>query len=112
MKVQESIEAKLSREFKPSVLRVLNESHMHSVPPNSETHFRVEMVSAKFDSMSRVARSRQVYSTLSEELQNGVHALSLKLFSPQEWEQAGGIAGEASPQCLGGSKSDAKASRR
>lgn len=105
MQVQKMIEEKLIREFQPTFLRVLNESHQHSVPKNSETHFRVELVSPLFESLNRIQRSRKVYALLAEELSSGVHALSLKLFSPKEWEASGGDAGEASPLCHGGSKS-------
>jgi BolA protein len=104
MKVQKSIEEKLLSGFKPTYLNVLNESHQHSVPPGSETHFRVELVTADFEHMNRVARSRKVYEVLATELREGVHALSLKLFSPAEWAAAGEQAGEASPACHGGSK--------
>lgn len=108
MKTQKSIETKLTDEFKPVFLRVLNESHQHSVPKNSETHFRVELVSAEFESQSRIQRSRRVYSVLDQEMKSGVHALSLKLFTPLEWEASGEHAGAASPLCHGGSKMDSK----
>ena len=48
MKVQKSIEEKLANGFDASLISVENESHMHSVPPNSETHFKVTLVSADF----------------------------------------------------------------
>lgn len=108
MKTQNAIETKLNKEFKPVFLRVLNESHQHSVPKNSETHFRVELVSPEFESQNRIQRSRRVYAVLSEEMSSGVHALSLKLFSPTEWQSAGENAGEASPLCHGGSKNTSK----
>ena len=49
MSIQSEIEAKLSSALSPLHLDVLNESHMHSVPPNSETHFKVTVVAAAFD---------------------------------------------------------------
>ncbi|GBG47168.1 hypothetical protein CBR_g86666, partial [Chara braunii] len=44
----------------------------------------VEAVSPIFQGMPPVARHRLVYSTLTEELQSGVHALSLVLKTPSE----------------------------
>ncbi len=49
MKVQKSIEEKLVAGFNASVISVENESHMHSVPPTSETHFKVTLVSADLE---------------------------------------------------------------
>ena len=105
MIVQQEIEQQLQRQFAPLVLEVANESHMHSVPPNSETHFRVVLVSATFDGNSRVARHQQVYAALAAQLEGPVHALALHTYSPGEWQQREQAA-PASPQCLGGSKAD------
>jgi BolA protein len=41
MLVQRQIETKLTTGIAVAHLEVINESHMHSVPPNSETHFKV-----------------------------------------------------------------------
>jgi BolA protein len=37
MTVQQSIETKIATTLSPSHLEVVNESHMHSVPPGSES---------------------------------------------------------------------------
>jgi len=103
MTVQQDIEQQLQARFSPVVLAVTNESHMHSVPPNSETHFRVVLVSASFEGRTRVARHQQVYAALSDQLQGPVHALALHTYAPGEWLQREQPA-PASPQCRGGSK--------
>ncbi len=105
MTVQQEIEQQLQGRFSPVFLEVANESNQHSVPPNSETHFRVVLVSAAFDGSSRVARHQQVYAALAPQLEGPVHALALHTYSPVEWQQRGGDA-PASPQCLGGSTAD------
>lgn len=105
MFVQQDIERILAGEFSPVHLEVANESHMHSVPPNSETHFRVVLVSASFDGRSRVARHQQVYATLAPQLAGPVHALALHTYSPGEWQARNGDA-PASPACRGGSKAE------
>jgi BolA protein len=38
----------LNHAFEPLHLEVINESNRHHVPPNSETHFKVVVVSDKF----------------------------------------------------------------
>ena len=41
MSVRGRIVSKLVDALKPAHLEVINESHQHSVPKNSETHFRL-----------------------------------------------------------------------
>jgi BolA protein len=105
MSVQTQIERKLHDAFAPERLEVANESHMHSVPPGSESHFRVVLVSQAFAGLRSVARHQRVYRELAAELAGGVHALALHTYTPDEWRQRGADA-PASPECLGGSKHD------
>ncbi|EIK45445.1 cell division protein BolA [Cellvibrio sp. BR] len=102
--VENRILTKLAAEFQPVHLEVINESHMHSVPPGSETHFKVVLAAAAFAGKRQVQRHQAIYACLAEELQNGVHALALHTFSPDEWLASAVVP--ASPQCLGGSKHD------
>ncbi len=101
MNVQTAIEAKLKEAFDPILLSVENESHQHSVPPNSETHFKVTLVSPAFAGKRSVQRHQLVYGTLAEELAGPVHALALHTYTESEW-QARGSAPD-SPDCLGAS---------
>ena len=103
MSVQTCIYDKVVGALAPIHLEVINESHQHSVPKNSETHFKVIAVTTAFEQMSRIQRHRQLNELLVKELQAGVHALSLQLFTPTEWESRGGQISK-SPPCLGGSK--------
>ena len=99
--VQASIEEKLADAFDPQHLQVENESSNHSVPPDSETHFKVVMVSASFSDQRLVARHQSVYGVLADELKSGVHALALHLYTESEWQDKAGGA-PMSPPCLGG----------
>ena len=82
------IERKLTDRFSPSRLAVVDDSHKHAGHSGwregGETHFRVEIVSAQFAGMNRVARQRLVYDALQEELAERVHALQLKTLTPDE----------------------------
>lgn len=102
--VENRILSILTAEFQPVHLEVINESHMHSVPPGSETHFKVVLAAPAFAGKRQVQRHQAIYACLADELQNGVHALALHTFSPEEW--LANAAVPASPQCLGGSKHD------
>lgn len=102
MIVQAAIEEKLQA-LSPVFLEVLNESHMHSVPANSETHFKVTMVSDVFVGARKVQRHQKLYVLLSDELAGPVHALAMHLYTPDEW-QTRQQQSPTSPDCLGGSK--------
>jgi BolA family transcriptional regulator, general stress-responsive regulator len=97
---QSVIENKLMSAFSPLHLDVQNESFMHSVPPGSETHFKVTLVADTFAGLRAVKRHQLVYQVLADELANGVHALAIHTYTPDEWQGAS----PASPKCLGGSK--------
>ncbi|WP_185236591.1 BolA family protein [Teredinibacter franksiae] len=99
------IESKLKQHFSPVHLELLNESHMHSVPANSETHFKVILVSNDFERLPPVKRHQAVYGVLQQELSSGVHALALHLYTPNQWLERQGAA-PMSPECAGSRKSN------
>ncbi|MFT5887625.1 MAG: BolA protein [Zhongshania sp.] len=101
--VQDTIHSKIQSALQPSHLEVTNESYMHSVPPNSETHFKLVIVAEAFSTQRKVARQQKVYQLLAEELAGPVHALAMHTYSPDEWQQRAAAA-PVSPDCLGGSK--------
>jgi BolA protein len=100
--IEKRIIAKLVQAFNPAYLDVLNESHLHSVPEDSETHFKVTLVADEFTDQRQVKRHQAIYACLAAELQSGVHALALHTFSVAEWQKNGVVP--PSPECMGGSK--------
>lgn len=103
MSVQQLIENKLQQGLAPAHLEVLNESHMHNVPPGSESHFKVTVVSEVFNGKMLIARHRQVNALLQEELAGTIHALALHTLTPDEYfDKAGQVP--QSPPCHGGGK--------
>jgi len=103
MLVQNQITAKLAEALGPNHLTVENESHKHSVPPNSETHFKVVVSSDQFEGKRSVQRHQLIYGLLQDDLANGVHALALHTYTPEEWAKI--ASAPDSPNCMGGSKS-------
>ena len=97
MSMAEQIENKLSRAFAPTRIAVFDDSHKHrghaGARPEGETHFRVELVSPRFEGLGRVERQRLVYAELASELAGSVHALQLKVLTPGEDLAAGRAAG-------------------
>jgi len=60
MIVQKTIQDKLQQRFQTDYLNVENESHNHAVPPNSETHFKVTIVTEEFEGLRLIMRHRLV----------------------------------------------------
>lgn len=88
MRVQDTIRRKLTAALKPVRLDIADESHRHAghagARPEGESHFRVEIVAAAFEGLSKLERQRLVYGVLAEELARDVHALALETLAPSE----------------------------
>ena len=52
------IESQLRGQLEPEHLAILNESNKHNVPPGSESHWNIVIVSAQFRGTTLVARHR------------------------------------------------------
>ncbi|GLU18436.1 hypothetical protein SLE2022_347400 [Rubroshorea leprosula] len=83
------IKTKLQSTLEASVIEVEDVSHQHAghaavKGTQGETHFNVKIVSPKFQGQSLVKRHRMVYDALAEELQSGLHALSIIAKTPEE----------------------------
>ncbi|XP_017122785.1 bolA-like protein DDB_G0274169 [Drosophila elegans] len=94
----------LTTELKPVFLEVINESPQHNVPKRSESHFRVFVVSEKFNDLTLIKRHRLVNDTVKNALKAAgfefMHALSIEAKTPKQWEPE--QEPEKSPPCLGG----------
>lgn len=86
--VEAAIHDRLSGALAPVALVVANESAHHAGhmgdDGSGETHFRVEIVSAAFAGLSRVARQRLVNRALADLLAGPVHALAIAARAPGE----------------------------
>lgn len=101
MNVQQSIEKKIREALVPMHLEVVNESHMHNVPEGAQSHFKLVIVSDRFEGELLIKRHRRVNSLLQGEFESGLHAMALHTMTPEEWFQKGGTAPD-SPECMGG----------
>ncbi len=50
-------------------------------------HFEAIVVSDAFAGKSRIQRHQIVYQTLGERMRGEIHALSMKTYTPEEWEK-------------------------
>ncbi len=78
----------LAAAFGPADIAVTDDSHRHAghagAAPGGQTHYSVRVVSPAFFGMNRVARSRAVHEALAAEFGTGLHALALRLQTPEE----------------------------
>lgn len=53
------------------------------------SHFEAIVVSSEFEGKSPVQKQKMVYATVSDEITSGaLHALTIKAYTTQQWEQA------------------------
>lgn len=82
------IHATLATALAPAEVRVQDDSAQHAghagARPGGQTHYSVTVVAAAFAGLSRVERSRRVHDLLAAEFASGLHALALRLLTPEE----------------------------
>ncbi|WP_407659404.1 BolA family protein [Marinomonas sargassi] len=98
--MQTEIESIINQEFDVQYISLENESYMHNVPKDSESHFKLILVCDIFNGKRPVQRHQLVYRTLSE-IMPKIHALALHLYTTKEWDERNSSA-PSSPKCHGG----------
>ncbi len=94
------IEAKLRERLAARHVEVHDESHLHRGHVGAAGgggHFRVTIVSERFEGLSLQRSQRLVYEVLSEEMKGEIHALAMKTMTPSQWDELqksqGGVSG-------------------
>ena len=64
----------------------LSESHVVFSEGDGH-HFEAVVLSSAFEGKNKVARHRMVYGALGDRMKNDIHALSLKTFTPEEYNR-------------------------
>jgi len=80
------IEAVLREALDPLQLVVRDDSHLHAGHAGAREgrHFSVQIVSPRFNGLSRLARHRLVYDAVRPWMAGGVHALAIDARTPDE----------------------------
>jgi BolA protein len=78
------IEARLRAALDPSAIEVRDDSHLHAGHAGAREgrHYSVQVTSARFIGLARVARHRLVYDALGPLAPQGVHALAIDARAP------------------------------
>lgn len=77
MVTPESIKKDIELGMKTSYLTVVGDGQ----------HFEAVVVSEEFSGMSRIQRQLRVNKALGDRITTDIHALSMKTFTPQEWQE-------------------------
>jgi len=77
MVTPESIQKNIEQGMTTSYLKVVGDGQ----------HFEAVVVSEEFAGLSRIQRQQRVNKTLGDRMDGEIHALSMKTFTPQEWQE-------------------------
>ncbi len=75
------------------ILDVTDESHLHAGHAGARDgrgHFRVHIVSNRFEGLARLARHRLVYQAVGDLMTTDIHALAVTALTPNEARPAAG----------------------
>tara|TARA_B100000989_G_scaffold275087_1_gene234360 strand:+ start:601 stop:897 length:297 start_codon:yes stop_codon:yes gene_type:complete len=86
MIVQNKIDKLLKDNFNVFKLIIRNDSNKHNVPPDSESHFNVMIVSNDFQNLSQIQRHKKVYKAL-DSLLTEIHAFSITAITTSEFKE-------------------------
>ena len=97
MKIALKIKTLCCNSININSIDIINESHLHNTPLNSETHFKLIIVTDDFVGLKLIERHKKVHKVLAGLLDN-IHALSMHLFTSEEFKD--NKSDLESPQCV------------
>ncbi|MGE5650282.1 BolA family transcriptional regulator [Noviherbaspirillum sp. UKPF54] len=83
----ERIRSRVVATFSPSECQLIDESHLHAGHAGAASgagHYKLHLVSDRFEGLNRVARHRLVYDCLHDMMHRDIHALTIIAFAPSE----------------------------
>ena len=81
------IRASLETALAPAALELIDESALHAGHAGAASggsHFRVKIVSARFEGLKLVMRHRLVYDSVHDMMHTEIHALAITALAPSE----------------------------
>ena len=82
------IEEKLQSALSPVRIEIVDESYKHAGHEGAKSgggHFSVMLIAEIFAGEKLLQRHRRVYDALGAAMQNEIHALSIRAYTPQEF---------------------------
>lgn len=87
-----SVEEKLKTQLEATVIQITDNSWQHAGHAGNTslateaTHLAITIVSPQFENLNPLDRHRLVHKTLKEEMNEHIHALEVKTFTPNEFK--------------------------
>jgi BolA protein len=81
------IRARLAETFSPLDCQLLDESAQHAGHAGAASgggHYRLHIISARFEGQNRINRHRLVYDCLHDMMPTAIHALAITAIAPSE----------------------------
>ena len=83
----ERIRAQLTAALEPTLLELSDESALHAGHAGAASgggHYRLKIVSSRFEGLRLVMRHRLVYDSVHDMMHNEIHALAITALAPSE----------------------------
>ena len=75
-----------SNDIKQSIIEKL-ECEFVEILGEDGAHFEGTIVSSLFEGLNRVKQHQLVFNVLGDKMKSDIHALSMKTYTPNEWDQ-------------------------
>ena len=75
-----------SNDIKQSIIEKL-ECDFVEILGEDGAHFEGTIVSSLFEGLNRVKQHQLVFNALGDKMKSDIHALSMKTYTPNEWDQ-------------------------
>jgi acid stress-induced BolA-like protein IbaG/YrbA len=75
-----------SNDIKQSIIEKL-ECEFVEILGEDGAHFEGTIVSSLFEGLNRVKQHQLVFNALGDKMKTDIHALSMKTYTPNEWDQ-------------------------
>lgn len=83
----EKIRSRLMGTLSPSLCQLEDDSALHAGHAGAASgggHYRLRLVSARFEGLNLVARHRLVYDSVRDMMQSEIHAIAIVALAPSE----------------------------
>ena len=82
IKIIQNIENQLKKDFKPSSLTVIDNTHLHKKHKNfqpGKLHLKIILKSENLKKLSTVDANRKIFSSLKGYMEKHIHSLQIKI---------------------------------
>ena len=82
MTIYDEIKKKITKEINPQNITLIDNSNLHKKHKSfdlNKFHFKIIIQSKKLKKMNKIEAHKKIFSILSEEIKNKLHAIEIKI---------------------------------